>query len=95
MSAMTTENLPVSEIMDFPCEFPLKTFGLNKPGFEQIVIDLIRPHCAESTTFKVKKNESRKGKYQSLTITFTAQSRLQMDAIYQSLTDSEHVVMSL
>ncbi len=86
---------PTTELMEFPCEFPLKAFGLNNPGFEEIVIDLIRAHCPESTTFKVKKNESKKGKYQSLTVTFTAQSRAQMDNIYQSLTDSEHVVMSL
>ena len=47
------------------------------------------------TAFGNLENESKKGKYQSLTITFTAQSRQQMDDIYQSLSDSEHVVMSL
>ena len=84
-----------SELMEYPCEFPLKTFGLNKPGFEKTVIDIISTHCPESTTFKVTKNESKKGKYQSLTITFTAHSRQQMDDIYQSLFDSKDVVMSL
>lgn len=83
------------DVMKFPCEFPLKVFGFNNPEFEQIVLELVREHCAESTRFAVHKNESKKGKYQSLTITFTAHSREQMDAIYQSLTDSEHVVMSL
>jgi len=85
----------INEIMEFPCEFPLKVFGLNKPEFEQIVIELVSAHCPLSTQIKVKKNESKKGKYQSLTVTFTAQSREQMDDIYQSLTESEHVVMSL
>jgi len=89
------EEIKREEIIKFPCEFPLKVFGLNKPEFEQIMIDLISAHCPESTHFQVKKNESKKGKYQSLTITFTAQSRQQMDDIYQSLTDSDHVVMSL
>ena len=83
------------ELMQFPCEFPLKVFGLNKPEFEQIMLDLISAQCPDITTFQVKKNESKKGKYQSLTITFTAHSRQQMDDIYQSLSDSEHVVMSL
>lgn len=89
------EELTSRDIMKFPCEFSLKVFGFNNPEFEQIVLELVRVHCAESTRFAVNKNESKKGKYQSLTITFTAQSREQMDTIYQSLTDSEHVVMSL
>ncbi|MBC8210630.1 MAG: DUF493 domain-containing protein [Gammaproteobacteria bacterium] len=81
--------------MEFPCQFPLKVIGLNRVEFESIVLDLIRQHCAPDTRFEVKKNNSKKGKYLSLTITFTAHSRKQMDAIYQALTDSEHVVMSL
>ena len=81
--------------MEFPCEFPLKVFGYNNEKFEGIVLELIAAHCPPSTEFKVTRNESRKGKYQSLTITFTAHSRAQLDDIYRSLTASEHVVMSL
>ena len=94
-SEIKREELMPEELMQFPCEFPLKVFGLNKPEFEQIMIDLISVHCPDSTRFQVKKNKSKKAKYQSLTITFTAQSRQQMDDIYQALSDSEHVVMSL
>ncbi len=83
------------ELMQFPCEFPLKVFGLNDAEFEGIVLDLVRAHCSPDTEFSVSRNQSRKGKYQALTITFTAHSREQLDAIYQSLTDSDHVVMSL
>ena len=95
MADEVDESQPATELMEFPCEFPLKVFGLNNSLFEGIVIDLIRPHCVQFTEFRVTRNESKKGKYQSLTITFSAQSRQQMDDIYQSLTDSEHVVMSL
>lgn len=82
-------------LMEFPCQFPLKVFGLNREGFDEIVLDLVRAHCAVETEFRITRNESRHGKYQSLTITFMAESREQLDKIYQSLTDSEHVVMSL
>jgi uncharacterized protein len=85
----------LSDLLKFPCEFPLKVFGLNNDTFEGKVLELVAAHCPESTEFRVHRNESRKGKYQSLTITFTAHSRQQLDDIYQSLTDSEHVVMSL
>lgn len=83
------------ELMEFPCEFPLKVFGLNEVSFETVVLDLVRGHCSAETRFTITRNESKKGKYQSLTISFTAHSRQQLDDIYQSLTDCEHVVMSL
>jgi hypothetical protein len=83
------------ELIEFPCEFPLKVFGYNNDSFEGIVLGLVEEHCPEPTEFKVHRNLSSKGKYQSLTITFTAHSRAQLDAIYQALTASEHVVMSL
>jgi putative lipoic acid-binding regulatory protein len=56
---------------------------------------LLKPHFDADAEFVVSRNQSRHGKYQSLTIRFTAQSRQQLDAIYQSLTDCEQVVMSL
>lgn len=84
-----------TELMEFPCQFPLKVLGLNDDGFEPVVMELIRAHCPAGTEFVITRNESKKGKYQSLTITFTAKSRQQLDEIYQSLTDCEQVVMSL
>jgi putative lipoic acid-binding regulatory protein len=92
---MSQDGLTDTELMQFPCQFPLKVFGLNNENFEQIVLELIRVHCPQSTEFEVSKNESKKGKYQSLTITFTAHSRQQLDDIYQSMADCEQVVMSL
>jgi hypothetical protein len=83
------------ELMEFPCEFPLKVFGYNTESFESNVLRLVAAHCPPETGFEVRRNQSRKGKYQSLTITFTAHSRAQLDAIYLDLTASEHVVMSL
>jgi len=83
------------ELMQFPCEFPLKVFVHNNDEYEGIVLELVAGHCPSATEFTVTRNESSKGKYRSLTITFTAHSRRQLDDIYQSLTDSEHVVMSL
>ena len=83
------------ELIEYPCDFPLKVFGHNDADFEQRVLQLLKPHLDEDAEFVVSRNQSRHGKYQSLTIRFTAHSRQQLDAIYQSLTDCEQVVMSL
>ena len=85
----------IGELLDFPVEFPLKVFGLNDKSFENTVMGLVREHCTPDTEFKISRNESKHGKYQSLTISFTAHSREQLDAIYQALTDCDQVVMSL
>jgi len=84
------------EVMQFPCRFPLKTFGRgDHEDFEQVIIDLLRPHCGEDCRFEINRNRSSGGKFQSLTVTFEASSREQLDAIYRALSDCEHVVMSL
>lgn len=95
MKDKSSDTLKETELMEFPNEFPLKVFGLNNVEFEPRVMELVRRYCPKSTEFKVSRNESKKGKYQSLTITFTAHSRQQLDDIYQALTDCEQVVMSL
>lgn len=92
---MNDSSPSATELMEFPCEFPLKVFVLNQPSLEQEVLDLIRPHCPADTEFKVTSRLSRAGKYRSLTIIFTAYSRAQMDDIYQTLSQSKQVVMSL
>ncbi len=83
-------------VLEFPCRFPLKTFGRgDHEEFEQVIIDLLRPHCGEDCHFEIRRNRSSGGKFQSLTVIFEARDREQLDAIYQALSDCEHVVMSL
>ena len=83
------------DLLEFPCDFPLKVFGLNNDEFESVVVELVQKHCPQSTEFKISRNESKNGKYQSLTIGFTAHSKQQLDDIYISLSACEQVVMSL
>ncbi|MFT6624699.1 MAG: putative lipoic acid-binding regulatory protein [Cycloclasticus sp.] len=82
-------------LMDYPCEFTIKTMGFAHIEFDLIAIDIIRRHVPDISQDAVKKKFSKSQKYISLSITITAQSKQQMDAIYQDLTDSEHVLMSL
>ena len=82
-------------LMDYPCEFTIKTMGFAHPAFDLIAIDIIQRHVPEISQDAVKKKLSKSKKYISLSVTITAQSKQQMDAIYQDLTDNEHVLMSL
>ena len=81
--------------LQFPCEFPIKAMGLAVHDLEIIVYDIARQHAPDLNKEAVVKRESANGKYLSITITVNAQSRDQLDAIYQALTDHEHIIMAL
>lgn len=82
-------------LMDYPCDFTIKTMGFAHIKFDLIAIEIIRRHVPEISQDAVKKKFSKSKKYISMSITVTAHSKEQMDAIYQDLTDNEHVLMSL
>ena len=82
-------------LFEFPCEFPIKVMGQASDVFEIEVVQIIRRHVPDLTENAVKRRESAKSNYAALTVTITATSRKQLDAIYMDLTASEHVIMAL
>ncbi len=82
-------------LFEFPCEFPIKIMGKANDTFEIEVTQIIRRHVADLSESAIKRRESNKSNYAALTVTITASSREQLDAIYIDLTASEHVIMAL
>ncbi len=82
-------------LLEFPCQFPIKAMGKNHDDFEAQVVSLVRKHCPELSEGAVKCNDSKGGKYLSVTVTITATSREQLDNIYLDLTACEQVMMAL
>lgn len=82
------------QILRFPCSFPVKVMGLNNEAFTSAVISVFRKHMTPAE-FTCETRPSSGNKYLSITITFTAQSREQVDAVYQDLNDEESVLMTL
>ncbi len=89
---MTNSSL---DFLDYPCEFPLKVIGKTSADFETIATKLLRQHLTIDEQINVKYNPSKKNTYVSLTLTFNAQSREQLETIYQCLHDCPEVVMTL
>lgn len=73
-------------LFNFPCEFPIKIMGENLPEFTPAVLAILRQHVGEFDEAQLLSCESRSGKYVSLTATFVAHSREQLDALYLALT---------
>lgn len=82
-------------IWNFPCEFPLKVFGRNSDDFEALVIEIVRRHAPDLAASDVSRRTSGGAAYRSITATFTAHSREQLDALYLELSAHEQVLMLL
>jgi len=83
------------DLFKFPCEFPIKVMGKAHPDFEGEMVRIVRKHCPDLGENAVQSKPSKAGNYYAITITIMAQSREQLDAIYQELTDSDYVNMAL
>ena len=78
----------------YPCSFPIKVMGLNTLQFEQVARTIIEKHVQPGLV-EYANQLSSNGKYLSITATFTATSREQLDALYRELNGHELVVMTL
>ncbi|MCU7876010.1 MAG: DUF493 domain-containing protein [Candidatus Thiodiazotropha sp. (ex. Lucinoma kazani)] len=82
-------------LLKFPCDFPIKVMGKAEPGFEAMIIELVRRHTSEVLETAVNSRLSKGGKWVSITINLRAESKDQLDAIYLDLSAHEKVVMAL
>ncbi|MGD9340232.1 MAG: DUF493 domain-containing protein [Chromatiales bacterium] len=83
------------ELMEFPCEFPIKIFGENNAELRREIHTIIARHYGELEESRISERRSSGGRYVSITATIVARNRAQIDAIYEDLSASSHVVMSL
>jgi putative lipoic acid-binding regulatory protein len=83
------------ELIEFPCRFPLKVMGERHDAFVATVIEVVRVHAPELSEADVVLRASSGGRYQALTVTVTATSRPQLDAIYMALTSHSMVKVVL
>ena len=82
------------DLLAYPCTFPLKVVGLNTEAFERAVREVVRRHLGD-TVVVYEARRSGGGKYLSVTATFAAESREQVEAIYRELSGHDLVVMTL
>ena len=87
--------MPEESALKFPCAFPIKAFGKDNSDFEQTVYALVKAHVAELKPDDLSHKMSSGGRYLAVTVNITARSQAQLDAIYQDLSDSDRVLMSL
>jgi hypothetical protein len=82
-------------VLKFPCTFPIKALGLDDGEFDSLVVQIVARHAKDLGEGAVTTRSSRGGKYIAVTVTITARSQEQLDAIYTELSAHERVVMAL
>lgn len=85
------------ELLEFPCRFPIKAMGAAsaEADFAALVVEIVARHAPGIDETAVSVRSSAGGKWMSVTVVVEAQSRDQLDAIYQDLSAHELVVMAL
>jgi putative lipoic acid-binding regulatory protein len=83
------------ELFDFPTDFPIKVMGRDSESFRTLTLAIVERHAGPVAPANISERTSGKGNFLALTYTIRAQSRAQLDRIYQDLTDSGVVLVAL
>ncbi len=94
-SPLGQETIKRDSLLEFPCEFPVKAMGRNEPGFEALVEKIVLAHAEIYRDKPITIRPSGAGKYLAVTVTIEAQTKAQLDRIYQDLSDCEQVLVAL
>jgi len=84
-----------ASLIEYPSRFPVKVMGAQVDGFVEAIVAVARrfdPSFDEST---LELRPSRAGTYLGITLTVTATSREQLDALYAALTSHPMVKVVL
>ncbi|HET9121968.1 MAG TPA: DUF493 domain-containing protein [Acidiferrobacteraceae bacterium] len=86
---------PVPDPNAYPCTVYVKVMGRKSLRFEALIQALVAQHVRPEALLAVSRRDSRESHYSSLTFTIRAQSRAQLDALYQSLKGCPEVLLAL
>jgi len=82
-------------LLEFPCDFPIKIMGKADPKLHDAILKILAAHAPDFHADDLKLNKSKNGNYNAFTAIIHAKNQLQLDAIYQALSDHELVLMAL
>ena len=73
------------DIFKFPCDYPIKVFGLNQPDLIDTVSNIVERYVGKLHSNQITLKNSSKGKYVSVTISIIETIRKQLDSINEDL----------
>jgi putative lipoic acid-binding regulatory protein len=91
----TMENDEHSSPIEFPCEFIIKMMGKNTPDFESQALGIIKKHFPKIKANQFTNRLSKDNNYLSISVTVPAESKEQLNALYQDLSKEPTILMAL
>ena len=82
-------------LIEFPCEFPIKMMGRDSPEFHATARALVEKHTGPLDDDAIQSSVSRNGNFVSITVVVVARSQQQLDDIYREVTSHDDVLMAL
>ena len=86
---------PEQSLIEYPSAFPIKVMGAHVAGFTEAIVAVAQRFDPGFDPATVESRPSRGGNYLGLTITITATSREQLDALYRALSSHPMVKVVL
>lgn len=86
---------PKQPLITFPCQYPIKIIGKAGIDFNRSVVPILHQHIPNLNQQAIVIKHSSHGKYASLTVTFAAVSREQIDNLYRALTADSNILFVL
>jgi putative lipoic acid-binding regulatory protein len=83
------------EVFEFPCYFALRAIGKDVQDYKQFVIATVGLFIENLDANSVTTRPSHGDKYLAVIVPFTAQSREQLDSIYEKLGQDSRTVFLL
>ena len=83
------------ELFQFPTDFPIKVMGRDSESFRTLTLAIVERHAGPVAAENISERSSSRGRFLAMTYTIRAESRAQLDRIYQDLTDSGVVLVAL
>ncbi|MGQ3887726.1 YbeD family protein [Legionella sp. CNM-1927-20] len=82
-------------IIEFPCDFPIKIIGIHSDNFSSDITEIILKHFPNTESSRIVYKMSEKGNYAAITATVYPTCQVELDALYQELTQYPGIKMVL
>ena len=87
------------DLIEYPCDYGFKAMcrvdSFGKSSAADTMRQLVLTHVNESSLLDIKTNQSRTGKFESVTLLVRLNGREELEAIYGAISASPIVVMTL
>ena len=83
------------DLIEFPCDYPVKAMGYTSEEFEAHVLKLVSKHAKLTEPKQVRSRSSSGGKYTSITVSVWARSREHLELVYAQLKEDDKIVYIL